>query len=80
MATTSATPASTSATSASVDVPLPPMDERASIVGAGLSDDSGPFQSTTEPSEYVWRTSNTYVFAPLVEALKLKTASSSVGT
>jgi len=63
-----------------VNVPPPPKDERASIDGEGLSADSGPFQSTTEPSEYVCRTSNTYVIAPLVDALKRKTASSSVGT
>ena len=28
------------------------------MTGAGVSDDSGPDQSTTVPSEYVWRTAN----------------------
>src|SRR5690348_2862547 len=64
---------------ASVDVP-PPKDETATIEGAGASELSGPDHSTTEPSEYVCRTSKEYVFAPLVDALKRKTASSSVGT
>ena len=37
----------------------PPSDEAPpSIVGAGASDDSGPVQSTTEPSEYVCLTAN----------------------
>jgi len=41
-----------SATIDSTDTPLPPPSELAtSIVGAGASDDSGPDQSTIEPSE-----------------------------
>ena len=38
---------------ASVELPPPPRDDFASITGAGVSEDSGPDQSTTEPSEYV---------------------------
>ena len=49
--TSSASAPSASATIVSVEVPPPPMDESASIVGAGASDDSGPVQSTTDPSE-----------------------------
>ena len=41
----------------SVGVP-PPSDDTAFSVGAGASDDSGPVQSTTDPSEYVCRTAN----------------------
>ena len=48
----------TSATMASVELPPPPRDDFASITGAGVSEDSGPDQSTTEPSEYVCRTLN----------------------
>jgi hypothetical protein len=51
-----------------------------STLGAGLSELSGPFQSTTEPSAYVWRTPNVYVFDASALALKRKTASWSVGT
>ena len=39
------------ATIASVDEPPPPSDETASTRGAGVSELSGPDQSTTEPSE-----------------------------
>jgi hypothetical protein len=35
----------------SVELPLPPSEDFASIAGAGVSDDSGPLQSTSEPSE-----------------------------
>src|SRR5579864_631289 len=72
--TSSAAPASTIATTSSVEVPPPPIDDSASIVGAGVSDDSGPDQSTIDPSEYVCRTLNVYVFASLVDALKRNTA------
>ena len=58
----------------------PPKEESDSTVGAGLSEVSGPFQSTTVPSEYVCRTSNVYVFDASVLALKRKTESSPVGT
>jgi hypothetical protein len=44
-------------------LPPPPSDDFASIVGAGVSEDSGPDQSTTVPSEYVCRTLKEYVFA-----------------
>ena len=53
IATTSAIAPSASATIVSVLVLLPPSELFASIVGAGASDDSGPDQSTIEPSEYV---------------------------
>ena len=65
---------------ASVELLPPPSDDIASIVGAGLSDDSGPLQSTTEPSEYVCRTVNVYVLFESALARNWKTASSSVGT
>jgi hypothetical protein len=39
-------------------VPPPPNEDLALTTGAGVSDDSGPVQSTTEPSEYVCRTLN----------------------
>src|SRR5262249_2096490 len=53
--TTSAAIAITSAMISSVDVPPPPPSESTeSIVGDGVSELSSPFQSTTEPSEYVW--------------------------
>ena len=45
-----------------------------------MSEDSGPVQSTTVPSEYVCRTLKEYVFAASVDARNWKTASSSVGT
>src|SRR5439155_16410672 len=60
-ATTSASTASASATIPSVLLPPPPSEAFASIVGAGVSADSGPDQSTTLPSEYVCRTVNAYV-------------------
>jgi hypothetical protein len=42
----------TSATIASVELdPPPPKDDLASIVADGVSEDSGPLQSTTDPSE-----------------------------
>ena len=47
---TTPTAPSASATIVSVEV-LPPRELFASMVGAGLSDDSEPFQSTTVPSE-----------------------------
>ena len=39
----------------------PPSDDVPCTTGLGVSDDSGPVQSTTEPSEYVWRTWNDVV-------------------
>src|SRR5207248_1421965 len=57
-ASTAANPETASATIASVELPPPPSDDFASTVGAGVSDDSGPAQSTTDPSEYVCRTLN----------------------
>jgi hypothetical protein len=51
----------------SVDVPLPPIDETALIVGDGVSDESGPDQFTTLPSEYVCLTLKAYV--PLFDGL-----------
>ena len=51
-------PPTTSAMIAKVELPPPPSEDFASITGAGASDDSGPLQSTTEPSEYVCRTAN----------------------
>ena len=65
---------------ASVELPPPPSEDFASMVGAGVSDDSGPDQSTTEPSEYVCRTVNVYVLFESALARNWKTASSSVGT
>ena len=65
---------------ASVELLPPPSDDIASIVGAGVSDDSGPLQSTTEPSEYVCRTVNMYVLLELGLARNWKTESSPVGT
>src|SRR5204863_3860477 len=79
-ATTSASAASATATIPSVLLPPPPSEDFASIVGDGVSEDSGPAQSTTVPSEYVCRTLNAYVFAASVDARNWKTASSSVGT
>jgi hypothetical protein len=49
-------------------------------VGAGVSEVSGPDHSTTDPSEYVWRTANVYVFAASVRARNENAASSPVGT
>ena len=40
------------------DDPPPPNEDSAFTTGAGVSDDSGPDQLTTEPSEYVCRTPN----------------------
>src|SRR5437867_7224382 len=60
--------------------PPPPREDFASTFGAGESDDSGPAQSTTVPSEYVCRTLKVYVFEASVEARNWKSASSSVGT
>ena len=51
IATTSAAPPRISATIASVELPPPPSELFASIVGEGESELSGPDQSTTEPSE-----------------------------
>src|SRR6185503_10153674 len=55
IATTSAPPP-IRATIATVELPPPPREDFASIVGEGESELSGPDQSTTDPSEYVWRT------------------------
>src|SRR5689334_10608024 len=55
-------PPTTSATIARVELELPPSELLTSSVGDGVSDDSGPFQSTTDPSLYVCRTPNVYVF------------------
>src|SRR4029077_4139257 len=83
----SATPASTtptipttSAMIASVELPPPPIDETASSVGAGVSEDSGPDQSTTDPSAYVCRTWNVYVLLEDGDARNENAASSPVGT
>src|SRR5439155_6940930 len=80
MPTTSATPPRTSATIASVEVPPPPSELLASIVGAGASELSGPVQSTTLPFVYVWRTSKVYVLLASVLARNEKVESSPVGT
>jgi hypothetical protein len=70
-----------SATIARVELPPPPPNELlASIVGAGVSELSGPVQSTTEPSEYVCLTPNVYVLLESVRPRKENAASSSVGT
>src|SRR5581483_8716745 len=61
-ASTAATIATISATIPSIELPPPPRDDFASTAGAGVSELSGPFQSTTEPSEKVCRTSNVYGF------------------
>ena len=76
---TIATPLTTSATIASVELLPPPKDDFASITGAGVSDDSGPLQSTTEPSEYVCRTLNVYDLLESGLARNWKRESSSVG-
>src|SRR5512140_2952846 len=73
-------PPTTSAMIESVELPPPPSDEFASILGAGVSDDSGPLQSTTEPSEYVCRTENVYVLLESGLARNWKMESSPVGT
>src|SRR5439155_6954429 len=78
---TNASPATTIATISSADeFPPPARESFASIRGDGVSDDSGPDQSTTSPLEYVCLRVKAYVFAPLALALKPKTESSSVGT
>src|SRR3954447_2339957 len=59
--------------------PPPPRDDLNSTCGAGASEDSGPVQSTTLPSEYGWRTLNEYVFDASADARNWKTASSSEG-
>src|SRR5439155_15879029 len=48
---TRAAPATINATIARVELPPPPIELLASSRGAGVSDDSGPDQSTTSPSE-----------------------------
>ena len=48
---TTPTAPTTRAMTVSVEVPPPPSEAFTSIVGAGLSDDSEPFQSTIDPSE-----------------------------
>src|SRR5436190_10433608 len=50
-ASTSATAPSARATIESVEVPPPPTDDTVFTTGAGVSADSGPDQSTTDPSE-----------------------------
>src|SRR5207248_5988181 len=76
MPTTSATPATTSATIASVDVPPSPSELFASSVGDGVSELPGPDQSTTFPFEYVWRTTNVYILLASAVARNEKAASS----
>ena len=61
-------------------VPPPPSEETESIRGAGVSELSGPLQSTILPFEYVCRTWKTYVLLESRLAFKRKTASSPVGT
>src|SRR5690349_24726825 len=79
--TTSPRAPSTSATIVRIDVPPLANDEIDSTLGAGVSElCDGVDQFTIEPSEYVCRTSNRYVLAFAVLALKRKTASSPVGT
>src|SRR5947207_13503766 len=65
---------------ASVELPPPPSELFASTVGAGVSDDSAPFQFTIEPSEYVCSTPNVYVLADAALARNVKCAISPVGT
>src|SRR6185312_1035392 len=72
--------ATISATMVSVVVPPPPSDETPSTSCAGVSELSGPVQSTTLPSEYVCRTCSVYVLLESRLALNRKTESSSVGT
>src|SRR4051794_4681382 len=54
-ATSTASVATTSATIDTVELLDPPSDTRASTRAAGLSELSGPVQSTTVSSSYVWR-------------------------
>ncbi len=63
----------------SADTPPPPSELFASIVGAGAAEDSGPAQSTIDPSEYVCSTWNVYVFADAGWARNWNSESSPVG-
>src|SRR4029077_16192766 len=58
---TSASTATTSAMSATTELPPPPIESLASIVGVGLSESAAPSQLTSARSEYVCCTANAYV-------------------
>src|SRR5205807_10480355 len=75
--TRSATPATASATIPRIDEE-PPSDDFASIVGAGVSELSGPLQSTIEPSAQVWRTFMSYVLLSFGLARQWKAVTSPV--
>src|SRR5439155_26299116 len=84
---TSATTASTAASAATaraiqetIEEPPPASESLDSSVGAGLSELSGPVQSTTEPSEYVCLTPNVKVLLESARPWNENAASSPVGT